>query len=411
MKNNPSRYIYALDIGSKKLTLAAGALCKDGRLSPIYIETQGSKGIFKGVVNDLAQLSDSIQRLFKKMQARTQEKAQHVAISINGNYIDTRNSVVAMALSERGTRSITKRDMNKLRLDARSLGMELDENLLHEYPQGYSVDRHNMTLNPLGLHGRRLELDLLLVFVKNCYIENIAKAVEQAGFDTGNFVFSAVASAEAVLSDEDKERGAVLVDMGDTLTSILIFKDGIVRRARVVAFGGKNISEIISNFYKVPAELADEIKESYLEIAREIADAEEVMIKAEHEFKAVKKKELASIVAPEVDKFTSNLKSIIFESGVSGISGSRIVATGGLALLEGLLEKMEQDIGLPVKMGKPKGADEIPISKITAYAAAVGLLYLQKEFSMEGRAKFQLEGKNKVESLVEYVKTLYQDYF
>jgi cell division protein FtsA len=411
MKKNTKHYLYALDIGSKKMTLAAGGLNNDNTLSPVYIETHPSKGIFKGVVNDLAALSGAVQQIFKNMEARTHERAVQTALSINGNYINTRNSIAAMAISERGTRSITKRDMEKLNVQARTLGLELDENLLHEYPQGYSVDRHNMTLNPLGLHGRRFEMDLLLISAHAGYIENITKAVEQAGLDIGNLVFSAVAASEAIVSDEDKEKGVVLVDIGDTLTSILIFKDGVVRRARVLTFGGKNISEIISNFYKIPLELADNMKETSLEIEHQISETEEVMIKAEYEFKAVKKIELASIIKPEIDKFTAMLKSVIFDSGVMGISGSSVIATGGLSLLEGLLEKMEHDIGLPVKMGKPKGLTDIPISKVPAYTAAIGLLYLQKESHVRFGANIQEQGRNKLNRALDYITTLYQDYF
>ncbi|MBI5873519.1 MAG: cell division protein FtsA [Candidatus Omnitrophica bacterium] len=411
MKKNTKHYLYALDIGSKKMTLAAGGLNNDNTLSPVYIETHPSKGIFKGVVNDLAALSGAVQQIFKNMEARTHERAVQTALSINGNYINTRNSIAAMAISERGTRSITKRDMEKLNVQARTLGLELDENLLHEYPQGYSVDRHNMTLNPLGLHGRRFEMDLLLISAHAGYIENITKAVEQAGLDIGNLVFSAVAASEAIVSDEDKEKGVVLVDIGDTLTSILIFKDGVVRRARVLTFGGKNISEIISNFYKIPLELADNMKETSLEIEHQISETEEVMIKAEYEFKAVKKIELASIIKPEIDKFTAMLKSVIFDSGVSGISGSSVIATGGLSLLEGLLEKMEHDIGLPVKMGKPKGLTDLPISKVPAYTAAIGLLYLQKESHTRFGVNIQEQGRNKLNRALDYITTLYQDYF
>lgn len=411
MKKNSRRHLYALDIGSKKLTLAAGRINKDNTVMPVYVETHASKGIFKGVVNDLAALSDSVQQIFKKMSARTHEKATETALSVNGNYINTRNSIAAMAVSERGTRSITKRDVDKLNAQARILGLELDENLLHEYPQGYSVDRHNMTLNPLGLHGRRFEMDLLLISAHAGYIENIVKAVEQEGLDVTDVVFSAVAASEAVLSEEDREKGAILVDIGDTLTGVLIFKDGVLRKARVLPFGGKNITEIISNFYKIPMDLADNMKEFSLEIEHGIPETQEVMIKSEYEFKAVKKKELASIVGPEVDNFIAMLKGLIFDSGVHGISGCRIVATGGLSLLEGLLEKMELDLGLPVKMGKPDGLPDLPLSKVSAYTGAIGLLYMQKKSRIGIGANLQAKGKNKFARAMDYITTLYQDYF
>lgn len=164
-----------------------------------------------------------------------------MALSINGNYINARRSIAAIALSERGMRSITRRDIERLNLQARTLGLELDENLLHEYPQGYSIDKHNMTLNPLSLHGRKLEVDLLLICANTGYIENITKAVEQAGLDVTKVVFSGVSASEAVLSPQEKEKGTILIDMGDALTSVLIFKDGVVRKVNVLSLGERTL--------------------------------------------------------------------------------------------------------------------------------------------------------------------------
>jgi cell division protein FtsA len=411
LKKNQKNYFYALDIGSKKLTLAAMAEDRAGHSDPIMVETQAAKGIFKGVVNDLAALSDAVEEIFKKMEARNNIKATKVALSINGNYVEARHSVTAIALSERGTRSITRRDIDRLNLQARNLGLNLDEHLLHEYPQGYSVDRHNMTLNPLGLHGRKFEMDLLLVSAPVGYIDNITKAVEQAGLDVTNIVFSGTAAGEAVLTSEDKEKGAVLVDIGDALTCVLIFKDGVARRLNIISFGGKNLDEIISNYCKIPLALADEVKKSSVEINRDISETEEVMIKTEDDYRSVKKKELVLAIQPEVDKFVAMLKSVIFESGIPGIAGVRVVVTGGLSLLEGFLEKMEHDLGLVVKMGIIKKAGNLPFSQAPAYAAAIGLLHSQRDSYQEMGLKLQAQGKNKITQVIDYISNLYQDYF
>ncbi len=411
MKKNHKNYFYALDIGSKKLTLAVAAVEGAGQLSPVMIETQESKGIFKGVVNDLAALSESIAELFKKIEAKTDRKATKVALSINGNYIEAHHSVTAIALSDRGTRSITRRDIERLSAQARTLGLDLDDQLLHEYPQGYSVDRHNMTLNPLGLHGRKFEMDLLLVGAPAGYIDNITKAVEQAGLDVANIVFSGVAAGEAVLTPEDKEKGVVLVDIGDALTCVLIFKDGVARWLNILSFGGKNLDEIISNYCKIPLALAGEDKKTSLEIGREISETEEVMIKVDDDYRSVKKKELVLAIQPEVDKFIVLLKSVVFESGVSGMAGAKVVVTGGLSLLEGLLEKMEHDLGLVVKMGIIKKAGNLPFSQAPAYAAAIGLLHLQRDSYQEMGLRLKAQGTNKIARVIDYISNLYQDYF
>ena len=411
MKKSAKHFIYALDIGCKKLTLAACEVNPKDSAGSILIETLDSRGIFKGVVNDLAVLSNSVQQLFEKMETRCNAKADQVALSINGNYINARNSAAAIALSERGSRSITRRDIERLNSQARTLGLELDETLLHEYPQGYSIDRHQTTLNPFGLHGRKLEVDLLLICAHRGYIENITEAVEQAGVDVVNVVFSGVAAAEAVLSPDEKQKGVLLIDIGDVLTGVLMFKDGAVRKLNVLSFGGKNLSEIIANYCKISVELADEIKRSSVEIGREIDESEEVMIRSEEAYRPIRKKDLALVIQPEIDKFIGMLKSIIFEKESANPSGARIVVTGGCSLLEGLLEKMEHDLGLPVKMGITKRISDIPVSKAPAYASAIGLLYLQKENYIDNRLKLQAQGKNKIARVLDYITTLYQDYF
>jgi cell division protein FtsA len=410
MNRGRGDYLFALDIGSKKCTLAAARAGLGGNIGPVVVEVQPTRGIFKGVVNDLAALTESVQAVLQKMERRLKMKPLTVGLSINGNYIEARNSLTAVALAERGTRSITRRDLERLNLQARSLGVELDEFLLHEIPQGYSIDRHNMILNPLGLHGRKFEMNLLLVTARAAYVENIAKSAERAGVDVDQVVYSGIAAAEAVLSPEDKEKGAVFVDIGDALTGVVIFKDGIPRRLRILSFGGKNLSEIIANYCRVSADVADGIVRESLDIGSDVGEADEVMVKTQDGFCPVKAMELAAVVLPETDKFVALMKSAICECQEMSLSGAKVVVAGGLSLLEGLLEKMEKDIGLPVKMGIPKESGDIPVSQSPAYASAMGLLSL-KARTAGAASLIPQESRNMVGRAVDYVKHLYQDYF
>ena len=411
MKKKPRKFFYALDIGSKKLTLATAGIQRNGDFGSLMIETTPSNGIFKGVVNDLAALSDCVQQLFKKMESRTHEKALQVVLSINGHYINARSSTAAIALSERGTRSITRRDIEKLILQARTLGLELNEHLLHEYPQRFAIDRHNTTLRPLGLHGRKFEMDLLLICADIGYLENITKAVEQVGLDVVGMVFSGIAASDAVLSAQEKEKGVILVDIGDTLTNVLIFKDGVPRFVHGFSFGGRNLTEIISNYFKISPELADGIKESSLEIDTEFPETDEVMVKTEEMYRPLRKKELLSITGPEIDKFIATLRSVILNCGLEAIAGMPVVATGGLSLLEGLLEKMERDLGLPVKLGLARNLPDVQASHVPAYASAIGLLCGQRDAYRKNELVLAANGKNKMSKIFDYFVNLYQDYF
>ena len=404
------RYVFALDIGSKKVSLAAAkAATAADAAGELVIETHPVKGIFKGVVNDLAALSDVVAHVAGRMESRVGQKVAQAALSINGNYIVSRRSRVAMALSERGTRSVTRQDLEYLSEQARLLGTELDEYLIHEIPQGYSIDRHPMTRRPLGLHGRRLETEVLVVTAPHAHVSDVVKAVERVGVDVTRVHAANLAAAEAVLSPEEKERGVVLIDIGDTLTGVVVFKEGAPRYLRVLSFGGHNLLEIIANYCHVTMEVAESIAMDSLEIDAQPQESDAVMIRAEGMFRPVSKKDLLAVVVAEMNNFIALLHDAVAESPAKTSSGMSVVVTGGLSLVEGLLEKLEQDLSLPVRLGVPRGLGKVSVSLSVTCAAAVGLAL--RTSAAAGEAPFLQASKGRVARLVDSLKQMYQDYF
>ena len=403
-------YVYALDIGSKKVAMAAAKRPAAGPAQELVIETVPAKGIFKGVVNDLAALSDAVAQVTDRMEARTGNKVTQVSLSINGNYIACRRSRVAMALSDRGTRSITRRDLAYLSEQARLLGTELDEYLIAEIPQGFSIDRHPMTRRPLGLHGRRLETEVLVVTAPYAHVSNIVKAVERVGVDVAEVRAASLAAAEAVLGPEERQRGVVLIDIGDTLTGVVVLREDRPTHVRVLPFGGRNLVEIIANYCHVTMEVAEGIARNALEIGAEPQESDAVMIRAEGMFRPVAKRDLVGAVVSEMERFVSLLHDAVAESLAATRPGMSVVATGGLSLVEGLLEKLEQDLALPVRLGVPRGTAHMPVSQSITCAAAAGLA--QRCLSAAGETPFLLqEPGNKVARFVDSIRHLYQDYF
>ncbi len=404
-------YVFALDIGSKKVSLAAARTAAAGPAPELFIETAPVKGIFKGVVNDLAALSDVLAPVVRRMEGQIGHKVLQVSLSINGNYIVSRRSRVAMALSERGTRSITRRDLAYLSDQARLLGTELDEVLIHEISQGYSIDRHPMTYHPLGLQGRRLETEVLVVTAPYAHVSNVVKAVERLGVDVVEVRAASLAAAEAVLNQEERERGVVLIDIGDTLTGVVIFREGKACYVRVLSFGGRNLVEIIANYCHVTMEVAQNIVRDALEIDAEPQEFDAVMIRAEGMFRPVSKRDLVGAVVSEMDKFVALLHDAVAESRALTRPGMSVVVTGGLSLVEGLLEKLEQDLSLPVRLGVPRGMAHMPVSQSVTCAAAAGLVRRCRSAASEQAPFLLQESRNKVTRLVDSIKHLYQDYF
>jgi len=316
-----------------------------------------------------------------------------------------------MALSERGTRSITRRDLAYLSDQARLLGTELDEVLIHEISQGYSIDRHPRTHHPLGLYGRRLETEVLVVTAPYAHISNVVKAVERVGVDVAEVRAASLAAAEAVLNQEEKERGVVLIDIGDTLTGVVVFQEGKACSVRVLPFGGRNLGEIIANYCHVTMEVAETIAREALEIDAEPQESDAVMIRAEGMFRPVSKRDLVGVVVSEMDKFVSLLHDAVAEPRALTRPGMSVVVTGGLSLVQGLLEKLEQDLSLSVRLGVPRGMAHVPVSRSITCAAAAGLVGRCRS-AAGGQAPFLLqESRNKVARLVDSIKNLYQDYF
>jgi len=406
----PSEFCFALDIGSKTVALAAARSDATDPVAELLMETQPAKGIFKGVVNDLSALSDVVAHVADRMAHRTGQKVHQASIAINGNYITSRCSRVAMALSGSGTRSITRRDMAYLCEQARFLGLEIDEHLIHEIPQGYSIDRHPMTHHPLGLHGRRLETEVLVVAAPHTHINNVVKAVERVGVDVTQIHAASLAAAEAVLSPEEKERGVIMMDMGDTLTGVVVFKGGLPRILRILPFGERNLVEIIANYCHVTMERAEAITRDSLEIDGQPQESDAVMIRAEGMFRPVSKIELLDVVVAEMDKFVAMAHDAVTES-VAANPGMSVVVTGGLSLVEGLLEKLEKDLSLPVRLGVPRGMAHIPVSRSVTSAAAAGLIALSCPSAGIAPSLLFEESKSKVTRWVDTFRHLYQDYF
>lgn len=404
--------LYGLDVGSGRLALATGIVLPDGRIEEVSVETFASKGIHKGVVSDLSGLSRAIGELFSRMEKKTRHRATHVSVGVNGNYVAGKNSFSAMALCETGMRSVTKRDLERLMKQARLLGLELDESLLHEFVQGYSIDRRNRTLAPLGLHGRKIDLDLYLLYAPSSEIENLTKAFSQAGLDVSGVAFSGYACARAVSVMEEREQGCFVADVGDSLTTLVFIKDNILRGASVIPFGGRVLAQAISEKCGISLSLAREILESSLDISAEGSGSEEIMVRADDTYRPIRAQEVIDAVIPELGKFNDVLKTQMLRLKKDYMESSYgMISTGGLSLLEGFLEKMEQAIEVPVRLGSVRGLGDVTVSRSPLWACSLGLLILQSEEHLANGFGQAAPQKNAFHRLRDSVVHLYQDYF
>lgn len=399
-----------LDVGNSKLT-AVVAKAQKQNLNILAYETLPVRGLSKGIVKDLASLVDSVQEVLDKLNKKTKLRIKRVLLSVNGDYISADSSFAAVALSEITSRQINLSDVNYLRRQARLMGVRIDEAILHDFPQDYILDGDHSTLSPVGLLARKIQLKSYLLRVPHTLLGNVKAAVHQAGYEVQDVVFSGVAAGFSVLSSSERTKGVLLVDLGACFTSLLFFKDKILRDFKMVPFGGNDITDGISSGLDLSWELAEEIKKSSLILSTaDFKDSDTVVIRRSGSYKTLERRAIYEAIKVRAGDFLDKIKHAIDSSDWKDKMECGIVGVGGTANLEGILERIESHTGMHIRLGRVKNASINDIME-PQYAAAVGLLYYGSNLNNALSLKSYLVGKTAWDRTVNFLRHLYQDYF
>jgi cell division protein FtsA len=404
------KIICGLDIGSAKILAAIAKVSRQGKVDLLASQILESRGINRGSVSDLANLSDCLAQARQSLFKKSGLKPQEVFVGIKGTCFKTKTSKTVIPLLDRGDKVITSSDIKKLNHQARALGIDIEEEVIHEIPQSYTIDDYNVVKNPLGLYARKVGVELLLVTSPMGHIDNLVKSLNQVGWGVKRVIFSSLAASYGVLSEEEKERGCVFIDMGAGTTDILVFKDGILRELEILPYGGMDFTESIANDLKLTFDLAEEIKRSYAVATSSEAEGEEdILIKKSSSYNPIKRKKLVEVIEPNISHLLKLVKERLDRSAFRKYFNSGVVVTGGNSLLYGFLEQAESFLGLPVKMGRVKDFS-LSYYKIPVYASVLGLI----KFAASGLASdsaARLSHRKLVKGLTSRIKELYQEYF
>ena len=313
MKGIGKEKIYCgFDLGSQrvKTALVKARSSRDFEILGVY--EAPATGFSRGSVRDLGEFTECISRTLQKLIKQTGGRFQDVQLGIKGDLVETRHSRSVIPLVDKGSKVIGHNDVAKISRQARLLGIQMDEEMLHEFPQSYRIDESNEALNPIGLHGRKLEIDLLMVVSAMNRLNNISKAFNQAGFEVSHTALSSFVASTATLDEDLKDEGCALIDVGAHKTDVLIFKDGSLRDVLSLAWGGDRITQSISRELSLPFDLSEEIKKSYAEAATDEADLEEeILVKKEAGYLPIPKAAIARAVTPEVKEFIGRLRESV----------------------------------------------------------------------------------------------------
>ncbi len=403
-----NKTIFAVDIGDTSIVAVLAEVDRKGKVLSIDFSDGKSRGISQGVISDIQMLADSLHKVIESLKSKTKKDVHEAYINVSNCSCQIKHSHAVMPLTERGSKIITQDDIKNINNQARLLGLNIDEEVIYCTPLEYRVDGHGPRKNPLGLYGRKLEVSLLMVIIKMGYKENLIKMLNHTGIEARDLVFSSLATSLSVLEEDQKQQGCVLLDIGATTTSFLVFKDGGLVEVDVIPFGGRAITESIAAKAKIPNDLAEDLKKSYaLAFCEDIDENDEILIKKSSAYLPIKRKLICEAAQSELAKFISLLLEKIEK--VRTVATGGVVITGGAAQMDGLAELIENKLHMPTKVGKIKGIF-LSSTKASLYSTAIGLVSyaVDKQILRKGVADL---GKGYLKSLMLKVKNLYQDYF
>ncbi len=346
-----------------------------------------SSGIKKGVVINIEKTAESIKKAIEEVEAMSGIEIKAVYVGISGEHVDSFSSQGVIAVKER---EINQREVDRVIDAARTVAIPLDREILHVIPTGFTVDGQNGIYDPRGMSGVRLEAHVKIITGSATSVKNLVKSCQKADIEILGLVLEPLASAEAVLSEEEKEMGVGIVGIGGGTTNITLFHEGKICYYSVLNVGGNNFTNDIAIGLRVPASEAEKIKKDYgCAMLSMVKNEEEIEVAYTEDkpSRRIPRQHLIEIIQPRAEEQLYLVKEDIVKSGFYGLMTSGIVLTGGGSLLPGMDVMAENILELPVRTGKPKGIKGLTdIVSSPAYTTGVGLvLHGVREAIAEGR--------------------------
>lgn len=367
--------IVGLDIGTTKICALVGNVKADGAIDISGIGTSISTGLRKGVVVNIESTVQSIKKALTEAQTMANCQISSVYAGIAGGHIRGLNSHGIVAVKEG---EVKPSDIERVIDAAKAVAIPVDREIFHVLPQEYIIDDQDGIKQPLGMSGVRLECKVHIVTGAVTSAQNIVKCAQKCGISVNEIVLEQLASSYAVLSEDEKELGVALVDIGGGTTDIAIFFNGSIQHTSVIAIGGHHFTNDIAIGLRTPQESAEQIKKRFgaASLNSEFMDEMiEVPSIGNRPDRVLKRQILAEILEPRVRETFELIAKEIERVRLSELLASGIVITGGSALLPGIAEIAEEIIGLPVRLGIPRGVGGLmDVVKSPVYATAVGLV-------------------------------------
>lgn len=368
--------IVGLDIGTTKVCAVVAQRNEHGQLEIKGLGKAPSHGLRKGVVVNIDATVESIRKAVEEAELMAGLDIQDVYVGIAGGHIEGMNSRGVIAVSSRN-REIGDAEVERVIDAARAVVIPADREVIHVLPQEFIVDDQDGIKDPIGMCGVRLEAEIHIVTGAVTSAQNIIKSVERAGLRVRDIVLQPLASANAVLNEDEKELGCVLIDIGGGTTDVVMYVDGAIWHTGVLSIGGNHVSNDLTIGLRTPAQSAEMLKKKHgcaLQSMVDPSEMIEVPSVGGRAPKRIPRSYLTEIIQPRMEEIFRLVRDEIKMTGLDELLSAGIVITGGTALMEGTVEVAEQVFGLPVRLGIPKGVDGLTdIVTNPAFSTGVGL--------------------------------------
>ena len=382
--------IVGLDIGTSKVVAIVGEVTPDGEIDVIGIGSHPSRGLKKGVVVNIESTVQSIQRAVEEAELMAGCQIHSVYAGIAGSHIRSLNSHGIVAIRDK---EVTAADVERVIDAARAVAIPADQRILHILPQEFIIDNQEGIREPIGMSGVRLEAKVHMVTGAVSAAQNIIKCVRRCGLEVDDIILEQLASSNAVLTDDEKELGVCLVDIGGGTTDIAVFTEGAIRHTAVIPIAGDQVTNDIAVALRTPTQHAEEIKIKYACALTQLASPDEtieVPSVGERAARRLARQTLAEVVEPRYEELFTLVQAELRRSGFEDLCAAGIVLTGGSAKMEGVIELAEEIFHMPVRLGLPQYINGlVDVVRNPIHSTGVGLLL----FGHQNRAVREAEAR------------------
>ncbi len=397
-KKLENNLIVGLDIGTSKVVAIVGEVTVDGEIEIIGVGTQPSRGLKKGVVVNIESTVEAIKRAVQEAELMAGCQIRSVFVGIAGSHIRSFNSSGIGPIRDR---EVTHADLARVIDTARAIAIPSDQKILHVLPQEFIIDNQEGIRDPIGMSGIRLEVKVHLVTGAVSAAQNIIKCIRRCGLEVDDVILEQLASSSSVLTEDEKDLGVCLVDIGGGTTDIAVFKDGAIRHTAVIPIAGDQVTNDIAVALRTPSQYANEIKMKHACALRQLTNSDE-MIEVpgvgDRASRQLKRETLAEVVEPRYDELLNLVLAELTRSGFYEICAAGIVLTGGSSKMEGVVELSEEIFHMPVRLGVPQHVTGlVDVVKNPIHATGVGLLIFG---SKQQSSEFSENGEDSDESSI-----------